>query len=436
LQSLIENRAYRLKLYDFIQSQLNTADLDERQMALALIKFKDLSSLEVNLGFYALEEISKCLFERLVSITKNHDLVLQTSIDTFLLVVPKVLNHGHAKLVANRISDEMKRKIQVEQDIIQLESLIGIAISGDVSSGESLYKNALIAIEKGILSDKNYALYEPVFSQQLKKNWDLKNAINIALHENQFELYFQPKISLKENKVLGGEALIRWNHPQHGLVAPNDFIPVAEESGQIKAITDWVIKSSIRLLSSIIKSNPEFKLSINISANNLGTTELVIIIEDMLLIWDVPANNLILEITETAIIKDTKSTLHQLEIIRAKGVGVSIDDFGTGYSSLSYFKHLPVTEIKIDKSFIDNLLDDNQDEKIIALIISLAKQFELDVVAEGVENKATLEQLKVLGCDLAQGYYFSKPLPFDEFVDWNENFVSVQEITSDKLLEK
>jgi len=394
-------------------------------MALALIKLKDFSSLEVNLGFYTLEAMSKRLLVRLVSITKDHNLVVQVAIDSFLMVIPKVLNQGHAKLIASRISDELKRIIQVDQDIIQLVSQIGIAISGDSSSGESMYNNALIAIEKGMLSDKNYALYQPIFSQQLRKKWDLKNDINIALHDNQFELYLQPKISLKDNQILGAEALIRWNHPKHGLVGPNDFIPVAEESGQIKAITDWVIKSAIRLLSSIIKFKPEFKLSINISANNLGTTELIVLIEDTLSIWNVATKNLILEVTETAIIKDAKSTLHQLETIREKGIGISIDDFGTGYSSLAYFKHLPATEIKIDKSFVDNLLDDNQDKKIVALIISLAKQFELDVIAEGVEDETTLKELKYLNCDLAQGYYFSKPLPFDEFIEWVKNFESM-----------
>jgi len=405
-------------------------------MALILIKLKDFSSLEVNLGFSSLEAISKCLFVRLGSITKNLDLVIQASLDTFLVIVPKVLNQGHALIVANRISDEIKRKIVVDQDVIQLSSLVGIVLSTDEFSGESLYKNALIAIEKGTFSDGKYALYQSSFSQQLKKNWDLKNDINIALYKNQFELFFQPKISLKNSRVLGAEALIRWNHPVHGLVSPDDFIPVAEESGQIQAITDWVIKSAIRQLSNIIKSMPEFKLSINISANNLGAIELPILIEDSLSIWSVPEKNLILEVTETCIIKDAKSTHHQLERIREKGIGISIDDFGTGYSSLAYFKHLPATEIKIDKSFVNNLLDDSEDKKIIALIILLAKQFDLDVVAEGVEDEATLKQLKSLGCDLAQGYYFSRPVCFDEFIEWIEKFESDQQISSNKQLEQ
>jgi len=427
LNSTVENSQQRKKLYQCLQSHLDLAEKDNRQIALVLIKIQELKFLEVNIGFSALELVSKRVQARLLSSTRDHNLVLQTSLDSFLVIIPKMLNKGHLNIVAERLVREIRAAIKIEQETIELAPSIGIASSESCQNcGETLYQNSLIALENGKLLNNRCAIFEPEFKQHMKKVWDLKKDIEVAIHDNQFELYFQPKIGLKRMDVHGAEALIRWNHPVYGMVSPLDFIPVSEQSGQIHSITQWVIKSAVQQLAKIIELIPDFRLSINISANNLDSTDLMLLLEDSLSIWDVPAHHLIIEVTETTIMSDAKSSLHQLKRIRKLGVGVSIDDFGTGYSSLAYFKSIPATELKIDKSFVDHLLNNSEDRHIVSLIIFLARRFNLEVVAEGIETKDVLDEICNLQCDYGQGFYFSKPLPYQDFISWVENFGSIE----------
>ena len=423
MKIFVENSQLRTELYDYIQAQIDLSKQQGREISLVVIKIQDLKYLEVNLGFPTLELISKCILARMLANTKNHQLVIQRSLDELLVIIPKTLNKGHLKIVSEKLSREIQLAVEVGQENIELVHSIGVAAAEDSHhDGATLYKNALIALERGKSQNIHQMVYQPKFSVEIKKIWDLKKNIEVAIYDNQFELYFQPKIGTEKMTVCGAEALIRWQHPQQGLVSPMDFIPVAEQSGQIHAITEWVVKSAIQQLSTILKIYPDFFLSINISANNLDSTDLMLLLEDTLSIWDVPAKNLIIEVTETTIMGDAQSSLNQLEKIRQIGVGISIDDFGTGYSSLAYFKKIPATELKIDKSFIDNLLSSVEDRHIVSLVISLAKRFNLQIVAEGVETKETLDEVCDLKCDYIQGYYFSKPLPYSEFMEWVAHF--------------
>ena len=421
----IENKPFRTELYGYLQSHIDIGKQQGNNISLAIIKIQDLRYLEVNLGFHTLELISKSILARLWTISKNHQLAIQLSLDELLVIIPKTLNRGHLKIIAEKLSREIQSVIRIEQENIELTHYIGIASAENCNhNGDTLYKNALIALEKGKSNKVHNMVYQPDFTLELKRIWDLKKNIEVAIYDNQFELYFQPKIKLNNMSVCGAEALIRWNHPQQGLVSPMEFIPAAEQSGQIRAITDWVIKSAVQQLSEILKIYPDFRLSINISAGNLDSNDLIILLEDSLSIWDVPAQNLIVEVTETIIMGDAQSSLNQLDKIRDIGIGVSIDDFGTGYSSLAYFKRIPATELKIDKSFVDNLLSSAQDGHIVTLIILLAKRFNLNVVAEGVETNDILDEISRLECDYVQGYYFSKPLCYAEFMKWVESFSS------------
>jgi len=423
MKQVVENKLHRAELYALIQKQIDISIPQERNISLAIIKIQGLKYLELNLGFSALELISKVTLARLLFNTKSHELVIQRSLDEILIIIPKTLNQGHLKIVTEKLARVIQAAIKIEQESIELVHFIAVAAADDSgNNAEILYKNAIIALEQAKNKNIHQMVYQPEFSTLMKKVWDLNKNIEAAIYDDQFELYFQPKINLKAMMVCGAEALIRWRHPLQGLVSPMEFIPAAEQSGQIQAITDWVIKSAVQHLSEILKIYPNFKLSINISASNLDASDLKFLLEDSLSIWNVPARNLIIEVTETAIMGDAQSSLNQLEKIRDIGVGVSIDDFGTGYSSLAYFKKLPATELKIDKSFLDNLLSNSEDQHIVALIISLARQFNLDVVAEGVETKAVLDEVCNLHCDYVQGFYFSKPLCYSEFMKWVERY--------------
>ncbi len=419
----IQNTSERLAIYQSLQVQIDEALQDDRQVGVLLIKLLDFNDLEAVVGFVALELISKRIQARLLSIAKDHRSVIQLSLDTFIVVIPKMLNIGHLKIVGESLSRVIKSAVKIESESIELKPSIGISSSEDSEhSGQLIYENALIAMQRCDIEGNHCVVFERKFREQMKRDWDLKKDIETAIRDNQFELYFQAKIDLKTMKVSGAEALIRWNHPRHGLIPPHNFIPLSEQSGQIQIITSWVVKSAIQHLSEILENDPEFNLSINVSVNNLSSPDLVYLLQDSLSIWNVPAQQLTIEVTETAIMSDQKSSLEQLEKIRELGVNISIDDFGTGYSSLAYFKHIPTTEIKIDRSFIENILVDSQDRNIVALIIFLAKQFGLKVVAEGVESKVSVNEICNLRCDYAQGFYFSQPLPYNDFITWMSRF--------------
>ena len=420
---IIENKGQREELYNHIKPYLEQAKIEMRDMALLFLKIRDLRQLEINIGYDALELISKKLQTRLISSTKSFKLVIPIALDTFVVIIPRILNQGHAMIIANKLLREVQIPVKAGQELLILTPFIGIASSENCKYDErELYLNALIAFEKGNASESSCTLYKPQIKNTMKKTWDVKKDIELAVIDSQFELYFQPKIDLKAMKVCGAEALIRWNHPVHGLRTPNDFIPVAEKSGQIQSITEWVIKSALRHLSEILKTRPEFVLSINISASNLDSTDLMLLLEDSLSIWNIPSKNLVIEVTESTIMRNAQSSLNQLEKVRKIGIGVSIDDFGTGYSSLAYFKNIPATELKIDRSFVENLLDKMGDRHIVSLIVFLAKRFELTVVAEGIENQEVLDEIRKLQVDYGQGFFFSKPLCFTDFIKWCENF--------------
>jgi len=423
LSLIIENKPQRQKLYTYLASYLKQAENDNHHTGLLFLKIRDLRQLEINIGYDALELISKKIQARLLFCMKTFELVLPIALDTFVIIIPKVLNQGHSQMIAERLLREVQAPIKTSDDTVKLTPIVGIASTETASYDEKeLYLNALIAFESGNANDASCTIYDAEFKRQMKKIWNVKKDIDLAIHDNQFELFFQPKIDLKRMTVCGAEALIRWFHPQHGMISPLEFIPIAEESGQIHSITEWVVKSALQYLSQILQEMPEFVLSINICANDLDSPELIFLVEDSLSIWNVPAENLVIEVTESTIMRDAKSTLQQLEKIRRLGVGISIDDFGTGYSSLAYFKKIPATELKIDKSFVDNLLENSSDRHIVSLIIFLARRFDLKVVAEGIEVKEVLEEICNLQADYAQGFYFSKPLCYEDFMKWCETF--------------
>lgn len=420
---IIENKKQRQTLYTYITSYLEQAKSEKHHTALLFLKIRDLRQLEINIGYDALELLSKKIQARLLFCIKTFELVRPIALDTFVIIIPKVLNQGHAQVIAERLLREVQAPIKTSDESVKLTPIIGIASTETALYDEKeLYLNALIAFENGNANDVSCTSYDAEFKRQMKKIWNVKKDIDLAIHNDQFELFFQPKIDLKGMKVCGAEALIRWFHPQHGMISPLEFIPIAEKSGQIHSITEWVIKSALQHLSQILHEIPDFVLSINICANDLDSAELIFLLADGLSIWDVPAENLVIEVTESTIMRDAKSSLQQLEKVRNLGVGISIDDFGTGYSSLAYFKKIPATELKIDKSFVDNLLEDSSDRHIVSLIIFLARRFDLKVVAEGIETKEILEEICNLQADYAQGFYFAKPLCYEDFMKWSETF--------------
>ena len=248
----------------------------------------------------------------------------------------------------------------------------------------------------------------------------LTSELSHAIERQQLTLHYQPKVSFKTGRVVSAEALVRWLRPEHGLVAPDEFIPLAEHTGLIRPLTQWVLYEALRECAAWRKAGIEITLAVNLSARNLLEAQFTELLASHLAAWSVPPEYLELEITESAIMSDPMRALDALTRLDAMGVRLSIDDFGTGYSSLAYLKKLPVDTLKIDKSFVMNMAQDGDDALIVRSTIDLAHNLGLRVVAEGVENQQTWDMLDELGCDIAQGYFLSRPLAAADFMEWLE----------------
>jgi EAL domain-containing protein (putative c-di-GMP-specific phosphodiesterase class I) len=241
-----------------------------------------------------------------------------------------------------------------------------------------------------------------------------------AIDRNELSLYFQPKVSLQSGNITCAEALVRWQHPRHGMLGPDLFIPIAEQTGLIRPLARWVMDAALRQVNRWRQEGLDLGVAVNLSMRNLHDPEIADMIRQLLTRWAVPPACLTIEITESSLMADAARAMEVLARLRAMGVGVSIDDFGTGYSSLAYLKRLPVHELKIDKSFVAHMASDDNDAAIVRSTVGLAHDLGLHIVAEGVEDQETWDLLTALGCDVAQGYFISRPLPALVLGEWLE----------------
>jgi EAL domain-containing protein (putative c-di-GMP-specific phosphodiesterase class I) len=270
-----------------------------------------------------------------------------------------------------------------------------------------------------------YHIYKDHESKKKPANIILEQDLRQAIHNDELTILYQPKVDLIHRNAIGVEALSRWYSPVHGNVPPDIFIAVAESSDLIQPQTKWLFNNALRQYSACgIDKYTGMSLSLNLSPNLLQNDDITHIINSSLNMWDINPQNIILEITESAIMVNPEKCLKILTSIHDSGIRLSIDDFGTGYSSLAYLKKLPVDELKIDRSFVMNMENNKGDEKIVHSIIELAHNFDLVVVAEGIESQHALDMLTHYGCDFAQGFFIAKPMPGDDLLKWIENYNS------------
>jgi len=308
---------------------------------------------------------------------------------------------------------------------VTIEVNIGIAAyPSDADSAESLLRRANLALNHIRDNDVNTCFYVKGWDELHLRRLHLFREFEHSLIHNHISLYYQPKVNLEKPHQLGAEALVRWNHPEMGFIPPDEFIGVIESSGQITILTRWVLKTAIQQLKVLLDEGIDITLSVNLSALDLLVDDLPQYLAEHLQIYRIPAEKLCLEITESAIMREAEKSLRNLKRFEALGVSLSIDDFGTGYSSLSQLKKLPVSELKIDKSFILNLDTSDDDKLIVRSTIDLGHTLGLSITAEGVETEAIKHLLKQYGCDTAQGYLYSKPLPDTAFVQWIHTYLA------------
>lgn len=393
------------------------------KLAIMLVNIDHFRRLNTVFGYEVGDELLEAFEDRLDQMSRDKDYIIRMGNSEFLLVLPQMMNSGHASLAAHKILNGLSEPFYLNETEHKISVHIGVAIFPDHADNVSaLVQKTEIALMSARNSASTFAIYSEDNKQLDINAWDIEGDLDAALENDEFELNYQPQVSIQTGIVFGAEALIRWKSEDRGYIRPDIFIKLAEQSGQIEAITWWVLNRALREVVEWPKAWKPLKVAVNISAVVLKDISFVDSVKSALNIWGVSSEQLVLEITESALMEDTTSSFITLEELKALGVGISIDDFGTGYSSMAYFKNIPANELKIDQSFIFYMLKNEMDQHVVNTVIELAHGFNLRVVAEGIEDQDTFESLKNLGCDVGQGFHIAKPMPQKELINWLQNY--------------
>jgi diguanylate cyclase (GGDEF)-like protein len=360
---------------------------------------------------------------RLRSSIRQVDMACRFGGDEFVVVLGHLDNEKDAELVANEILESFKAPIKIESSLFYVSTSIGIAFATEgMTKSEDLISYADIAMyEAKDHGGAQYHIYHEEMYRKVALRVMMEGEVRQALAKNQFSLSLQPQLDAKTKKLYGFEALLRWQHPERGMVSPEDFIPILENSEHMIELGYWVIRRCFELCQSFIdKGLDDVRIAINLSAGQFSDTNLTSYLTDLLAEFSLDAKHFELELTEQTLVKNIDSAIEMMNGLKEVGFSFAIDDFGTGYSSLAYLKKMPVDVIKIDKSFVFGMLENRADYQIIMSTIAMVKNLGLQVIAEGVETSAQLRSLTENDCDVIQGYYFSKPVPEVELMDFIE----------------
>lgn len=352
---------------------------------------------------------------------QDEGLVARVSDGEFSVLLPKIKNSDNASIAASRLLDTVTQGFAVENSNIVLSANVGISIyPDDGNTAERLLSTAVNASGQAKLRGRNcYQFYSSEINARNVEKLKLESHLRDAIEQDQLVLHYQPKICPRTKNVLGMEALVRWHHPQLGMIQPNTFIPLAEETGLIASIGEWVIQEACRQTRSWqLEGLDSLSISVNVSGEQFRLHNLKEVVQSALDNAGLDPRYLVIEVTESTVMGDLERSLDLLNELKSLDVSLSIDDFGTGYSSLSYLKRFPLDELKIDQSFINQVHDSKEDAAIVEAIIALAKALDLKIVAEGVETSAQFSFLCQRGCDEIQGFLFSKPLPKEQFLSF------------------
>jgi diguanylate cyclase (GGDEF)-like protein len=385
-------------------------------LVMDLDRFKYVNdTLGHHIGDELLREAADRLRDALAPYT---DMVARLGGDEFAILLPN-MDSDAAVRVADLVLKTLEQPIFIEQQFVDVGASIGIAsFPKDGTDASVLLRRADIAMYVAKRGNLGRMAFDDKYDKNRADRLSLMSELRQAVEKNELMLFYQPKVDLATSEVKYVEALVRWEHPVRGFVPPDQFIPFAEQTGYIKAITNWVIERAISQCAEWLSRGVELAISVNVSARDLIHTSLPTKVSSLLAKYHVPPRLLWLEITESAIIDDPAHAIATLDKLYALGIKLSIDDFGTGYSSLAYLKRMPVHELKIDRTFVMGMAEHMSDETIVRSTIDLGHNMGLKVVAEGVENVEVLNQLRALNCDLAQGYHLSRPLPPERLEVW------------------
>ncbi len=391
-----------------------------RGLAIMFLDLDRFKTINETLGLGAGDELLRTAASSLAAILREEDTVARLGGDEFLFLLPEIDDVEDAARVARKILTVLDAPFSVHGHELHLTASVGIAMfPHDGDDAETLIRNADTALYRAKEQGGNrYQLYAPAMNAIAYKRLVLENSLRRAIEREEFRLHYQPLVSLYDSTVVGVEALIRWQHPELGLVSPAEFIPLAEETGLIVPLTHWVLRTACGQMKEWQEAGLELTtVAVNISAQRFSAANLPVAVAEALADARLDGRHLCLELTESVMMENVEETIATLLELKKLHVKISIDDFGTGYSSLSYLKRFPIDTLKIDQSFVRNTPADADDAAIAMLIISMAHHLNLSVVAEGVETEEQMRLLRSQQCDIMQGYLVSKPLPGTEMTE-------------------
>ena len=414
---LLTNLPNRALLKDRLGLAISQAKREQEMLAVMFLDLDRFKNINDSLGHVVGDELLQQVSTRLKSCVREGDTLARFGGDEFTLLLPKI---GKGKddigKIAEKINEVLKDPFIIDDNELYVSTSIGISIyPRDGTDMDTLIKHADIAMYHVKDTGKNnFKFYSTDMTTPYFQNLSLDTGIRKALDNDEFHLVYQPQINIKSGEIVGVEALLRWDHPEHGPISPAEFIPFAEETGMIVDIGHWVLRNACAELKHWRDAGlPEIRMSINMSARQLVENNIVSFVSSTLKDYCIPGHCLEIEITENTIMSDMDSVIHKLKELSKKGVYIAIDDFGTGYSSLSYLHKLPIHTLKIDRTFIKELDMKNAGKSIINTIVAMVKGLNLNVIAEGVETQQQLDYLQEIDCNEAQGFLFCKPLTAD-----------------------
>lgn len=403
---------------EMLMHGINRAQRYERKLAVLFIDLDRFKNINDTLGHAAGDHLLQEVADRLKNNLRKSDLVARLGGDEFVVLLEEIPDEEHVKIVAEKILSSISKPFLLQNQEFRVTGSVGIAIFPDHGKdGEILMKNADIALYKAKEEGKNNAqVYSEKINAYSFHRLTLESSLRGALDRNEFILHYQAKIDLQSSKINGIEALVRWMHPEFGLIPPNQFIPIAEETGLIVSIGRWVLDTACKQNKAWQDAGlPPIRVAVNLSARQFSDENLISDIVGILEQSGLAAEYLELEITESMVMQNIDDAVNLLTQLKGMGIRLAIDDFGVGYSSLATIKRFPIDTIKVDRSFIRDIPSDNDDKALTEAIIAMGKTLSLTVIAEGVETEEQLNFLKEKSCDEFQGFYFSKPLDKDQF---------------------
>ncbi len=408
------NRRY---LFEYGAECLDASGPGER-LALLLIDLDDFKELNDTLGHQAGDQLLREVARRLAARVGHSDLLVRLGGDEFALVIALAEGEDGCQ-VAERILERLTRPLAIEGVQLRVDASVGVAERDDLGlSIADLLRRADVAMYAAKGSHTRVESYDPKLDDANRLRLETIQDLDSALVDHEFVLHYQPKIDLRSGTTLGAEALVRWQHPTRGLLYPDAFLPIVEQSGRMGALTGLVLESAVGQLAQWHRAGVPISVAVNLSASDLLDEALAARIAALLIEHDLPVFALELEITESVLMTDPQRARKVLEELRQLGLQIAVDDYGTGYCALAYLRDLPIGELKIDRSFVAHVTDDSRSAAIVRSTIELAHALDLLVVAEGVENQQALDAVRGFGCDFAQGYHFSRALPVEAFTAW------------------